>query len=184
MKALIVAHPDDEVIWFPSKYFDLIVIAFLARHDKPYAALCRRLALQEHPLKERILLLEIDESGYWKDKTREQQFNEAKINLYHSLLELKDKYTFTEIFTHNSVGEYGHSDHILVHELVKKVFCGSKIFCPAIPETRLKNYNYVSMNSDIEFYNETKDIYIKNKAWTWKIDYVPPKELIFHLNEN
>lgn len=32
MKALIAAHPDDEIIWFSPQDFDLIVIAFLARH--------------------------------------------------------------------------------------------------------------------------------------------------------
>jgi len=184
MRVLIVAHPDDEIIWFPSDYFDLVVIAFLARHDKPSAAQCRRLALQEHPLKERLHLLGLDESGYWKDKTRQQQFNDAKNNLYSSLLELKNQYTFTQIFTHNSVGEYGHDDHILVHELVKKVFFENKIYCPAIPDNTHKNDDYISINNDIAFYAKVKDIYIKNKAWTWKMDYVPPKELIFHLCEN
>ncbi|KTD02724.1 hypothetical protein [Fluoribacter gormanii] len=184
MKALIVAHPDDEIIWFPAKYFDLIVIAFLARHDRPHAAQFRRFALNEHPLNDRLLLLEIDESGYWKDKKRQEQFIDAKTSLYHSLLELKSKYSFTEIFTHNSVGEYGHDDHILVHDLVKEIFSKTKIYCPIISDNNHNNTNILSINNDIDFYNKAKDIYIKNKAWTWKIDYVPPKELKFYLSEN
>jgi len=184
MKVLIVAHPDDEIIWFPAEYFDLIVIVFLARHDKPYAAQSRKLALQEHPLKERLLLLGLDESGYWKDNTRQQQYNEVKINLFNSLMELNNQYKFTQIFTHNSVGEYGHDDHILVHELVKQVFSGNTIYCPAIPVNNHKNNDYISLNNDIAFYEKAKSIYIKNKAWTWKMDYAPPKELIYQLCEN
>lgn len=34
MKALKLAHPDDEIIGLISQHFDLIVIVFLARHDK------------------------------------------------------------------------------------------------------------------------------------------------------
>jgi len=70
MKALIVAHPDDEIIWFSPQSFDLIIIAFLARHDRPYARYCRELAIAEHPLKDRITLLNIEESGFWKDNSR------------------------------------------------------------------------------------------------------------------
>lgn len=56
-EALIVAHPDDEIIWFSPQDFDLIVITFLARHDKPYAEYCRKLTIEAHPLKDRIILL-------------------------------------------------------------------------------------------------------------------------------
>ncbi|WP_028389032.1 hypothetical protein [Legionella fairfieldensis] len=42
MKVLTVAHPDDEIIWFSPQDFDLIVIAFLVRHDKPSAEYCRK----------------------------------------------------------------------------------------------------------------------------------------------
>lgn len=54
MNVLIVAHPDDEIIWFSPVSFDLIVIAFLARHDKPYTKYYRELAIAEHPLYRRI----------------------------------------------------------------------------------------------------------------------------------
>ena len=56
MKVLIVAHPDDEIIWFSPRNFDLIVIAFTGRHDRLLAQQCRELAIAEHPLNERIIL--------------------------------------------------------------------------------------------------------------------------------
>ncbi len=74
MNVLVVAHPDDEILWFTPQSFDLIVIAFLARHDKPYAKHCREMALAEHPFKEKIISLHIDESGFWKDKSRVKQY--------------------------------------------------------------------------------------------------------------
>lgn len=184
MKALIVAHPDDEIIWFPSQYFDLIVIVFLARHDKPYAEHCRRLALDEHPLKERIILLKIDEPGYWKDKNRKEHYNVAKVTLYHSLLKLKSDYTFKQIFTHNSFGEYGHDDHILVHESVKEVFGDTEIYCPTITNNDHHYEPAITMKNDLNFYEKVKQIYIKHKAWTWKLNYVPPEKMAFYLSES
>lgn len=122
MKTLIVAHPDDEIIWFSPQDFDLITIAFLARHDKTYAEYCRKLAIEAHPLKERILLLGIEESGFWRDHKRELEFQKSKQALYESLENLKKQLTITEIYTHNSAGEYGHDDHILVNRLVSEIF--------------------------------------------------------------
>lgn len=125
MKALIVAHPDDEIIWFSPQNFDLIVIAFTGRHDRPLAQQCRELAIAEHPLKNRIVLLNIEESGFWKDNSRINQLRASRKILSSSLRKLKKLYSFKEIFTHNSTGEYGHDDHILVNELVTSIFTES-----------------------------------------------------------
>ncbi|GAG99008.1 unnamed protein product, partial [marine sediment metagenome] len=35
MKILIVAHLDDELLWFNPQSFDKIIVAFLGRADKP-----------------------------------------------------------------------------------------------------------------------------------------------------
>ncbi|RUQ95122.1 hypothetical protein [Legionella septentrionalis] len=100
MKALIAAHPDDEIIWFSPQDFDLIVIAFLARHDKPYAEYCRKLAIKAHPLKDRITLLGIEESGFWKDGKRQLEFRKSEQALYDALENLKKQFVINEIYTH------------------------------------------------------------------------------------
>ena len=184
MKVLIVAHPDDEIIWFSAQNFDLIIIAFMGRHDRPLAQRCRELAIAEHPLKERIILLNIEESGFWKDHTRIHQLEASRETLHHSLLNLKNQFYFTEIFTHNTAGEYGHDDHILVNELVTSIFTESKIYCPVSLDNGGEQEQTISIKSDLEFYLAVKDVYIKNKAWTWKHDYMPPTDLYYSLHKH
>lgn len=181
MNVLIVAHPDDEILWFTPQSFDLIVIAFLARHDKLYAKHCRERALAEHPFKEKIISLDIDESGFWKDKSRVKQYQASREKLFESLLKLKQEYSFTKIFTHNSEGEYGHDDHILVNEAVTALFPEIEVFCP-IDANNSGGQDDISILNNLEIYNQVKAIYVKNKAWTWNRDYLPPAELSYSLH--
>lgn len=94
MKVLIVAHPDDEIIWFSP--------------HKPYA----KLTIEAHPLRDRIILLGIEESGFWKDDKRQLEFQKSEQALYEALENLKKQFVINEIYTHNAQGEYGHDDHI------------------------------------------------------------------------
>lgn len=183
MKALIVAHPDDEIIWFSPQSFDLIVIAFTGRHDRPLAQQCRELAIAEHPLKNRIVLLNIQESGFWKDNSRINQLQESREILSNSLHKLKKQYYFKEIFTHNSTGEYGHDDHILVNELVTSIFTESKIFCPVDLNSYNEQKTTILIKNDLNFYLKVKEIYTKNKAWTWKQNYMPSTDLYYSPHE-
>lgn len=182
MKVLIVAHPDDEIIWFSPQNFDLIVIAFLARHDKPHARYYRKLAIENHPLKERIMLLDIDESGFWKDKSRLTEFKKCQKILYNSLVNIKNQFHLKEIYTHNSVGEYGHNDHILINQLVISIFKDQDIFSP-IDEIN-SSTDTIAVENDLDFYLQVRDVYIKNQAWTWKKDYMPPEILYYSLGRS
>lgn len=182
MNVLIVAHPDDEILWFTPKSFDLIVIAFLARHDKSYAKHYREKVLAEHPCKEKIISLGIDESGFWKDKSRVEQYQASRERLFESLSNIKQRYSFTRIFTHNSEGEYGHDDHILVHEAVTAIFPEIEIFCPIDASNYEKPGETISILNNIEIYHQIKALYVKNKAWTWKNNYLPPTELSYSLH--
>lgn len=182
MKLLIVAHPDDEILWFSPQSFDLIVISFLARHDRPYARSCRELAIADHPLKDRITLLNIEESGFWKDNRRVNQLQASRKILNNSLLKLKKQFSFSEIFTHNSKGEYGHDDHILVNELVTSIFTESNIFSPVDLDNINEQMQTILIKNDLDFYLHVKEVYIKNKAWTWEHDYMPPADLYYSLH--
>lgn len=182
MNVLIVAHPDDEILWFAPQSFDLIVIAFLGRHDKSYAKHFREMALAEHPFNKKIISLGIDESGFWKDKSRVKQYHASREKLFESLLNIKQRYSFTKIFTHNSEGEYGHDDHILVNEVVTALFPEIEIFCPIDVNHYGRHSETISILNNLEIYSQIKAIYVKNKAWTWNNDYLPPTELIYSLH--
>lgn len=148
MVLLLVAHCDDEVIWFDPAKADKIVIVFLGRADRPWFELARRNAIKDHPLKDKIDLLEIPESNYWRDSS--QMFRHTE-NLATTCQLLK-KYKPTRVITHNQDGEYGHEDHKLVHQAAHHVF-DCKI-------TYSGDFNK-------KLHDEVKAIYKQHGCWTW-----------------
>ena len=62
---LVVAHPDDEILWFGSIVDEVekIVICFLNDPSNPELAGARERVLTEHPLRDKITCLNADETG-------------------------------------------------------------------------------------------------------------------------
>ncbi|OGT38686.1 MAG: hypothetical protein A3F11_03580 [Gammaproteobacteria bacterium RIFCSPHIGHO2_12_FULL_37_14] len=178
MKVLIVAHPDDEIIWFDPLYFNLILITFCERHDRIRVGRNRLNAILQHPLKDKICMLNIPESGFWKNKTKVSEYTKTAEQLTEMLFQLKNSFQISEIYTHNSVGEYGHDDHILVHQCVIKVFNGlsnCNIYCPTkyMKEDDLRSHQTIKNKMEINFYNKVKNIYLENNCWTWNLNSEP-----------
>lgn len=169
MKILVVAHPDDEILWFNPLKFDKIIIAFLNRFDKTWMGDARSRVIEKHPLKEKIELVGLTESNYWRDKSKLTEYQDGYCKLVKYLQKLKD---IELVYTHNPWGEYNHADHILVHNAVRKVVNNVPIYCfngitPAISyETKLETMN-------LEFFREVRALYQSEKAWTWAGDYLP-----------
>ena len=143
----IFAHPDDEIIWGSPEEYDKIVIVFTGRNDVRGFGNQRRAALLEHPLKDKIITLDLTESNFWRDATRKNQFEDN----YHELCEwiednIKEEDTIT---THNPNGEYGHLDHKLVH-----LACMNTAPC-------------MVNGKDTSLYREIRDCYVRNGVWTW-----------------
>ena len=145
MKVLIVAHPDDEIIWFNPAEFDRIVIVFGDFGDGRSGD-GRRKALKEHPLADKILHLNLKESNYWRDgkKIAEHKENYSRLVRFLKSLESAD-----EVVTHDANGEYGHADHILVHRA-----CMMTLDC--------------SVNGkDPALYRKIRKVYEDSGCWTW-----------------
>jgi len=148
MVLLVVAHPDDEVLWFDPTKADKILIVFSGRKDRPWFDEARRNALKDHPLKGKIELLGLTESNFWRDETQTADYKTNARELEEHLSTL----TPTLVYTHAKNGEYEHSDHILVHKAVKKVFdCGIKY----------------SGDFNEELHDKVKKIYKSHNVWTW-----------------
>jgi LmbE family N-acetylglucosaminyl deacetylase len=145
MKYLIVAHPDDECLWFAPEKYDKIVIVFTDRSDRPGFGDNRRKAIAEHPLKDKIECLDLTESNFWRDNTK---FQEQKDN-YDDICEYLRGIDAESIDTHNANGEYGHADHILVRNAVLDT-----VNCPV-------------NGQDPKLYRDIKKVYQKYNAWTW-----------------
>lgn len=166
MKILVVAHPDDEIIWFNPKGFDKIVICFCDRKDKPEFYDKRLQALYLHPLKEKIVNLQLVESKFWEDEEQGRKKLEEEL--------LKHTETAKIIYTHNEVGEYGHIDHILVHNVITKI-SRCPVFCLVKDDEKgncSEKPNYSLIESIIRTYKS-------HGVWTWYKDWCPPESYIY-----
>lgn len=172
MKLLIVAHPDDEILWFNPKNFDKIVICFDDREDNYEIYKARQRVLKQHPLKDKIVNLRMLESGYSSDisDSQRQVHQETGDELRKKLKPHIEKADL--IYTHNSWGEHQeHPDHIMVHEIVRELAkCPIYCFDGITPRT----HKEVKMEDvDLEFYSQVRDLYLKEGAWTWHKAYIP-----------
>jgi len=141
MKVLIVAHPDDEILWFNPSEFDQIIIVFLNGYKEEE----RRRALENHPLKDKIVCWELTESNYWRDKTKIEEYKKC----YRETVELARKLNADSITTHNAHGEYGHTDHVLVHNAV------------------MEGASCLVNGKDPKLFQQIKKVYEEAGAWTW-----------------
>jgi hypothetical protein len=178
MKVLCVAHPDDEVIWFNPNEFDKIIIVFGKRLDKPWMDTARINAIEEHPFREKIIFLNLTESGYWKNHHHFNlhQENYLKLISYFQNSDLYINNKSTEIFTHNEIGEYGHTDHILIHDVIKQIFYYQKNISIWTNEYGTPHPDKKIINTHFEVFYQIKNLYMKHKIWTWKDDYSPSPE--------
>lgn len=175
-KLCVVAHLDDECIWFNPESFDKIIVCFLDRLDNFKMTVARKKILQQHPLKDKIVCLGLTESNYWKDKTQlkkhQENYNQVKDLIRADVLEAK------EIYTHNPWGEYNHADHILVSEAVREI-----ALCPVYGldgQVATTARERIEVQPNIELYRRIKKLYQDEKAWTWVGDFQPEKTLYYY----
>lgn len=132
---LVVAHPDDEVLWFASvlQQVGRVVIAFRDYAAEPELGRRRAAAMAELPYRD-LVALALPESGSfdradWRDPRPDDQGlalegpgeTEARyranfLSLCAALRPLLDG--CPDVLTHNPWGEYGHEDHVQVHRAV------------------------------------------------------------------
>ena len=199
---LIVAHPDDEILWFGSvvNRVDRIVICFL--HDPGNAALAdnRRRVLAEHPLRDRIECLELEETrafGHadWihpvetesgldieRDQSVVSDYRERARQLETLLRPHIDG--ARNIFTHNPWGEYGHEEHVMVHRVVAALVGNddaraiwfsnyASSWSTRLMQRHLTTDDTPVFNGDVDvaLMEGIAGIYRRCDAWTWFDDY-------------
>lgn len=207
---IVVAHPDDEVLWFCSilnKVNDVIV-CFLEVKRSPWLSIGRRKSLAEYPIKS-ISCLNIEESDVfgsadWKnpviteygieivDKSIPSRYEKYKSN-YAELKQRLEKQLdgYRHVFTHNPWGEYGHEEHVQVHRVVKDLqarmgfhlwysnYVSDKSFKMMLSHLDRFRFEYVSFKTNRALGRDIKEMYIKNKCWTWYGDWQWFKEESF-----
>lgn len=172
-KVLVVAHPDDEVIFFNSGLdYDKIYFVFNDHPENPDLGKRRKAILNNHLLKGRIKSFDLIESNFWKDKSKEKEYRDSYDYLIRKLKLIVEN--DIEFWTHNAWGEYGHDDHILVHQAVIEIAerFDIPVYCyngPKPIDTSKENTIWIKNN--LEFFDGMKKLYLGGKAWTYEHDY-------------
>ena len=209
---LIVAHPDDEILWFSSilKSVDLVIIVFSKVTDNEVWTSGRRKSKQEYPLKN-VVWLEIDEAGSfqsanWLDpqesdyglKLRSnRKVQTAYRNNFKKIKTILIPYLerVENVFTHNPWGEYGNEEHCQIYKIMsdyKKKY-GYNIWFPNLVSNKnieifkayasLVSPNYISLATNKLLANRIKEIYQKNYCWTWYDNWEwRSEDVFFSLN--
>ena len=140
---LVVAHPDDEILWFSSILADVdhVVLCYLGELVNPAFGDQRRQVLIDYPLQDKMSCLELVSLGlsrprnflnpqfsqygieFTDDEGVDEKFKEHYKENYRLL---RSKLVtilsgYKNVFTHNPWGEYGHEEHVQVYRAVQEL---------------------------------------------------------------
>jgi len=134
MKAVVVAHPDDESLWLSSILCsaDRVVFCFGDPFERPKLSAARRSAVAALPLAGLVDLGLPESGGGFAVDWTDPRLTETGIALTDPAARARYEANFprlvdalrpalsgcTEIYTHNPWGEYGHAEHIQVYRAV------------------------------------------------------------------
>jgi len=179
---IIMAHPDDEVIfgWPVLQQASSILICSNDRNN-PERAWCkdRYKALEEIGQLLDVPVKSLDyPSEFYRLNARDGSLARFQADVRSHIDPKADL-----IYTHNSYGEYGHLDHILVHltlmdhhsGLITSDIClnnGWMTLTKEIRSRKTPGYFFKLAENDLAFYDQCKAIYEKHGTWTWNMDPV------------
>ena len=206
---VVVAHPDDEVIFFSSvlKSSSKTIICFNESEDKIVNEGREKIKNQLPYTRPSFLNLKeanVFNSADWSFPKSDQRglvIKKNKINYKKNFSKLKLHLSKLInigdiIYTHNPWGEYGHEEHVQVFKAIydlKKKF-KLKIYFNGYVSNKsyslmLKHKNLISnikqkKRTDKKFIEQIKKIYILNNCWTFDEFYIWPKiENFYEVNE-
>jgi len=198
--ALVVAHPDDEILWFSSiiDRVSKIIICFLESEFDAIHKTGRQQSLEEYPI-ENISCLGLKESKSFDTANWEKpeysrnglilHANKLIINRYEEnysglVKALRHELESVEqVFTHNPWGEYGHEEHVQVSCAVTQIqadaqyriwysnYCSNKSLPLAMTYVSGFKSNYHTLKTNKLLSKQIMDIYKKNNCWTWFDEY-------------
>ena len=199
---LVVAHPDDEVLWFSSilPSMNRVIFAFVDCAAEPELGDRRRSAIAALPYAN-LISLGIPESGSlglanWATPkpypcgmrltaaasdvivAYERNFQAVQSALAEQLAEA------TEVYTHNPWGEYGHEDHVQIYRAIEGLqpAIGFQLFASGYASRRALPFasTYWPLPAsrphgvDASFASFIADIYKRHGCWTWAEDWTWP----------
>lgn len=205
---IVVAHPDDENLWFSSIFakVDTIILCFLSVDSEPEWTKGRRQSLVEYPLNN-VSCLELKEAevfwgvdwsrpiptGYGL-KITENRLSDVRYR--HNFNVLKDNLRkilrgYKNVFTHNPWGEYGHVEHVQVYRAVQALQeeMGFGLWFTNYVSNKsiyLMGKEYFRIGPHLKPFKTNKRLaelvagmYKQNNCWTWYNDYQWCDEEVF-----
>ncbi len=134
MKAVVVAHPDDESLWLSSVLAsaDRVVFCFGDPFERPKMAEARRRAVAALPLTGLVDLKLPESGGGFSVDWESPRLTETGIAISDSQVRARYDANYSrlvaalrpvladcaEVYTHNPWGEYGHAEHIQVYRAI------------------------------------------------------------------
>jgi hypothetical protein len=207
---IIVAHPDDEVIFFSSilKSVSKIIICFNRSQDNTVNF--GRETIRKKKLLKKTVFLNLDETNVFNRAnwqfpefaTEGLVVSKNRAGYKKNFLNLKKKLSRiiskgNIIYTHNPWGEYGHEEHVQVFKAIKYFEKKLKLTIFVNNYVSNKSYNLMKMQKyllsnigqskiiDKMLTNRLKNVYISNSCWTFDDFYKWPKnEIFFKLKKN
>ena len=201
--AIVVAHPDDEVLWFSSLLNRVakIVVCYGEHPLIPARGDQRRKVVSSYPLST-LRFLDIAEprhkphvDGVESVGSAIQRPRDRSVGEHESDLLAKIRAQIVGcrmVFAHSPWGEYGHNDHKRVHKIVAGLasdlklplfvpnYAGVAALGPCGEALRGGIRDVCSGVIDHELTDSIKSLYLQNKCWTWKRDWKWPKEEKFY----
>ena len=190
---IIVAHPDDEIIFFSSilRSKSKKIICFSISNDKKINK-NRENIKTKSPFKnwQFLELRELSSYSFTNLNSYYENYEKLKSSL-SKIIKFGDT-----IYTHNPWGEYGHEDHILVFDVINslskklklKIFVNGYVSNNSLnlmsKTQHLLSNNFEYKNIDHKFNSNIKRKYIANSCWTFKENYKWPKTEIFFKIDN
>ena len=197
---LVVAHPDDEVLWYSSilEKVDRTIICFVTSRAHPEWDAGRQRSLDTYPVKN-VSTLGLEQLGVfnradWHDPRTTQYGLElgnkpgVAQRYEHNFQRLQDALRVRlqgsrNVVTHNPWGEYGHEEHVQVYRAIEGLqrelgftlwysnYCSNKSFQLMLRETAALNAAYVTLPTNEILAAQVMNLYRDNGCWTWYEDY-------------
>jgi LmbE family N-acetylglucosaminyl deacetylase len=205
---LVVAHPDDEILWFSSilDQCKSVVVCFgPSAASKHFWDSGRAVVMKTYPLT-KVEFLEVRQSdafdaANWnrpKETDSGLQLRRRTRPLYERnaqellrILEVKLKGE-SLVFTHNPWGEYGHEEHVQVFRILSELKdkLGFELFVTSYVSNRsvqlMSRYAHsfggspIVREIDRTLAHTLKKFYLENNCWTWLAHYEWPEYETFY----
>jgi hypothetical protein len=198
---LIVAHPDDEILWFSSVVdkVEEVVVCYLGCPSKAQLSAGRKKSLPILPLR-KVSCLGLDESEVYSDihlcipvmscygvevSGNPDAIARYEKNYFRIKSLLQDKLAVCKnVYTHNPWGEYGNEEHIQVFRAVRDLqgdmgfnlwvssYCSDKSCNAMFENSVMLDSIHANVPVNQTLAYKIRDLYVANGCWTWDKNWI------------